>query len=66
MFRVRTVGVAECLYVAGQQEIERLELFWLGLTIIQFGQGPDNRRTTHGHATHSRPIFEFQILPGRL
>lgn len=60
ILRVGTLGMAKCLYVTGQQEIERLDLFRVGLTLVQSGQRPDYGRTANRHATNSGPIFKCQ------
>lgn len=35
--RVHSFRKAECFHLAGQQEIERLDLIWVGLALIQLG-----------------------------
>jgi len=61
MFRVCAFGMTECFHVARQQEIEWLNLFHVGLTVIQFGERFDQRWTAHSHAAYGRPVFKFQI-----
>ena len=62
MFRIRSFGMAECLHMARQQEVVRLNLFCVGLAVIQSGEWMDHCRTTYGYTAYGRPIFKFQIL----
>ena len=62
VLRVCPFGMAEGFYVASQQEVEGLDLFWIWFCVIEVGQRPDHGGTANGQATYSGPIFEFEIL----
>src|SRR5690348_13284875 len=62
LFRIGPDWMTEEIYVAGQQEIERLNLIYVCLSFIEFCKGPQNSGAADRNTSDCGKILKFRGL----